>query len=245
MAFDREPLGDVEFGVSGLLYRSNLIMYDRSADESLWPQMSRGARCGTRDGTALSMHPVVETTWSSWVAMHPDTRVVSSETGLGYNYRVNPYGDYDQIDNYDLLFPLTLDSRRPPKERVLGIPHELGGVAYPFGELELLGEIAVVVHQASDSTAPTGAQGGAVVFWDASAAAAMAYSPVIDDTELSFAVVGDQILDEETGSAWRVDGVATSGPLAGRQLEPVAEAYVAFWFAWGVFQPGTALWSAP
>lgn len=53
MVFDREPLHGTEFGVSGLLYRTNLIMYDRVGEESLWPQMSRGARCGPRTGTGL------------------------------------------------------------------------------------------------------------------------------------------------------------------------------------------------
>ena len=72
----------------------------------------------------------------------------------------------------------------------------------------------------------------------------MAYSRTVDGTELTFAVVADQIVDSETSSTWRVDGVATSGPLAGTSLDPVAEAYVAFWFAWSGFEPGTTLWEA-
>jgi hypothetical protein len=66
LAFDRDPLGGVELGVSGLLYRNNLMMYDRSDDESLWPQMLRRAGCGAKPGTALAMFPVMETTWEGW-----------------------------------------------------------------------------------------------------------------------------------------------------------------------------------
>jgi len=57
LGFDRAGVAGAEFGVSGLLFRNNLIMYDRSGDESLWPQMLRGARCGTRNGEDLSIRP--------------------------------------------------------------------------------------------------------------------------------------------------------------------------------------------
>lgn len=237
LAFVR-PLAGVEFGVSGLLYLNNLIMYDRSNEESLWPQMARGARCGSRKGTELAMHPVVETTWGAWRAMHPDTYVVSEETGYDRDgYALSPYGDYDVND--EVVWPFPLDRRRRIKERTLGVLGESGGVLYPFGALASLGPIAVVEH-----TGSTSAPGGAVVFWDTNARAAMAYSRMVDATELTFAVVGDEIVDAETGSAWRVDGVATSGPLAGTVLDPVAEAYVAFWFAWAGFEPAATLWEA-
>jgi hypothetical protein len=63
MAFDRGGVGGAEFGVSGLLYQNNLILHNRNAKESLWPQMLRGARCGDLTGTELAMVPVVEMTW--------------------------------------------------------------------------------------------------------------------------------------------------------------------------------------
>jgi hypothetical protein len=241
LAFDRGPVDDSEFGVSGLLYRTNLIMYDRPADvPSFWPQMSRGARCGPRVGTALTMVPVMEMTWQAWREMHPQTWVVSEETGFDRSYDVYPYGEYRDLDNFEVLFPLDIDWRRPIKERVLGVADESGGVGYPFGELESLGPIGVVEHS-GDTSAP----GGTVVFWDTRAETAMAFSREVDSVELTFTVVGDAVVDQETGSAWRVDGVATSGPLAGRQLDPVVDAYVAYWFAWAAFEPEAELWEAP
>ena len=242
LAFDRGPIGGVEFGVSGLLYRNNLIMYDRSTSESLWPQMSRGARCGSQVGTDLTMVPVIEMTWEGWSTLHPDTRVISSETGHTRSYEAYPYGNYRAEDNPSLLFQMSagVDTRRPPKERVLGLPTSEGGIAYPFGELDLLGPVAAVEHPpGSDPFGPR------VVFWDGAGRAAALYEAVLDGVDLSFEVSGDAIVDIATGSEWGVDGVSTSGPNAGRRLEPVADAYVAYWFAWAVFEPRTAIWPNP
>ncbi len=234
LVFDRSSLAGAELGVSGLLYRNNLIMYDRNGDESLWPQMLRGARCGSKTGAELEMVPAVEMSWEGWQTLHPQTLVVSSETEFGRNYRNYPYGDYDRIDNRELLFPLSeIDSRRPPKERVLGIPDGEAGRAYPYGVLGDLGSIAVV--QEDDD----------VIFWDSQRQAAMAYYRILDGETLEFRVVGGQIRDASTESIWQVDGLALSGPLAGRKLAPVAEAFVSFWFAWAVFHPDATLWSAP
>jgi hypothetical protein len=242
LAFDRGPLGGAEFGVSGLLYRNNLIMYDRSSSESLWPQLSRGARCGTRVGTELTMVPVVEMTWEGWSSLHPDTRVVSSDTGYPRNYGQYPYGNYDAVDNPNLLFemPAPIDTRRQPKERVLGVPGTDGGWAYPFEELELAGPVAVINHAIGSN--PVGPR---VVFWDSASQAAVLYERAVDGTELTFEVSGGVIVDVETGSEWRVDGVSSAGIHAGRRLEAVSEAYVAYWFAWAAFESRTSIWSAP
>ncbi len=129
---------------------------------------------------------------------------MSGTTGFSRNYQAYPYGDYDRTDNSQLLFPLAggIDGRRPPKERVLGIPTGEGGRAYPFGELATLGTVAVVAGE------------GDVIFWDGLKQAAMAYRTTLNDGALSFRVLQGQIRDEETESVWRVDGLAVSGPLA-------------------------------
>jgi hypothetical protein len=235
MAFDRAVVGGAGFGVSGLLYQNNLILYDRNTRESLWPQMLRGARCGDLTGTKLAMVPVIEMTWGGWRALHPDTEVVTSNTAYDRSYWIYPYGNYDQPDNPNTLFPMgTLDRRRPPKERVLGIPDDAGGgVAVPFGSLAERGPVAAVET--------TGAGEPVVVFWNESLGGAMAYRPHAEGMSLTFAVEEDRIVDTETGSVWGVHGVAVEGPLAGRQIEPVPEAYVAFWFAWAAFHPETLL----
>ncbi len=238
LAFDRAPAGGATFGVSGLLYQNNLIMYDRNRPESLWPQMSRGARCGPRDGTALPMVAIIEMTWADWRSLYPTTQVVRGVSGGFYDYRNYPYGDYDQPNNERLLFPIqNLDRRRPLKERVLGVPDvDGGGVAFPFGALAARGEAAAVRYEPA-SGAPF------VVLWDGFRRAAMAYRPVIDGQALTFEVRTGAIVDVQTQSTWDVDGRARSGPLSGKQLEPVREAYIAFWFGWAAFNRDTRLWT--
>ena len=84
--------------------------------------------------------------------------------------------------------------------------------------------------------------GEAVVFWDRSAEAAVVFSTSLDDQPLSFEVSSDGFIDIETGSEWRLDGLAVAGPLEGRRLAQRTEAYVSFWFAWAAFFPETFVW---
>lgn len=237
LAFDRTTVNGAELRVSGLLYNNNLVMYDRQKNRSLWPQMNRAANCGANVGTELSMLPVVEVTWRQWRALHPQTNVVSSRTGHAYSYAENnyPYGDYEQENNDRLLYDMgELDDRRPPKERVLGIPNGDGGLALPFGQL--------ANNMASRVISVTVGGENMVVFWDRNARSAMAYRPGVEGQILTFQVNDRDIVDAETGSRWAVDGRALEGEYEGTQLEPVNRAYVSFWFAWAAFHPETRLW---
>lgn len=211
-------------------------MYDRSAEQSLWPQMMLGARCGPLDRRRLAQHPAVEIRWDRWRELHPETLVVSGLTGWGRDYRLYPYGDYESVGNGETLFPQPEhDNRRPPKERVLAIPNrDGGGIAFPFGKLNE-GEALRAVHETADGQP-------VVVFWDRAGQAAVALRPSAGGRPLTFELRGGQLVDRETASIWSFEGEAVSGPLSGSRLEPVAEAYVAFWFAWSAFVPGTRLW---
>lgn len=238
LTFDRGAVEDTDLGVSGLLWRNNLILFDRreeEEEETLWSQMFRRGICGNAAGRRLPMFPAVEMTWEAWQALHPDTEVVSSETGSARDYLEKPNPDYARPDNPNTLFPREReDDRRPPKERLFGIPLALdGGMAFPFGELERFG--ARAVEQATP-------EGRVVVFWKREAAGAAAYFTELDGEELSFSARGERVVDEETGSRWNLMGEAVDGPLEGRTLEPYPEAYVAFWFAWADFQPETFIW---
>lgn len=241
MAFDRSAIEGAEFGVSGLLFQNNLMMYDRRTEKSFWPQMLRGARCGPATGTELQMVPVVEMTWQGWTDLHPDTKVPAQDLESGQDFAAYryPYGDYDEPGNSELLFQLpSIDPRRPPKERVLGIPTRstsgAGGIAFPFGELNALGSVGAAHETVGGRPV--------VVFWDGFRQGAMAFYPNAERQGLSFETSKETIVDLETGSTWTIEGLAVDGPLVGTQLEPVAEAYVAFWFAWAAFHPATQLW---
>ena len=239
MVFDRVTIGGGEFGGSGLLLNNNLTMYDRTTSESIWPQMSRLVACGPRLGASLRMVAALEMTWGGWKALHPDTRVVSDETGFGWSYTAAnyPYGNYEDPNDDGLLFPMEIDRRRAPKERLLGVPDDrLGGTAFPFFELDKGGSVRALHASVSGKSV--------VVFWDRAVQGAMAFEPRLNSQAITFEVRDGRIVDIGTGSTWRLDGLATDGPLTGAQLEPIAEAFVSFWFAWAAFHPETRIWVA-
>jgi len=126
-AFRRNVGGrTLDFGVSGLLRNSDLILYDR-ATESLWQQITGRAFAGPLRGQSLEFLPVTLTQWSKWHASHPRTLVLSTETGFDRPYaRKSPYGDYDSSRR--LLFPVSFDGRLHPKTVVHGV--EVEGKAY-------------------------------------------------------------------------------------------------------------------
>ncbi len=123
----------LDFGVSGLLYNSDVLMYDRQT-ESLWSQINRQAISGPMKGTLLNTLPIEHTTWGDWYKRHPDSKVLSFDTGYARNYRNSPYAGYENSEA--LYFPVShQDKRYHPKEITLGIA--VNGVfkAYPFSEL--------------------------------------------------------------------------------------------------------------
>ena len=120
-------------GVSGLLYNSDLLLYDRKS-ESLWSQVMGQAVSGPRKGERLIPVPIEHTTWEDWKKQHPQTEVLSKDTGFSRAYGRSPYGDYDE--NGDIYFPLSFrSSQYHPKERVIGVEFNGEFKAYPFAEL--------------------------------------------------------------------------------------------------------------
>lgn len=233
LAFDREAVDGAEFGVSGLLLHENLVMYDRRENESLWPQMSRGARCGPETGTPLSTLPVIEMTWGHWRRLHPDTKVLSSETGYSRDYSTDRRPAQRPPS---LAASSTTPSDEPdPRGRVLGL-HGGQGLALPFERLDDGSSMRVVRVRSGASPV--------VVFWHRASQSAMAFQPRVEGQSLSFTVQNGHVVDTETQSTWTVDGQAVAGPKTGARLAPVATAYVAFWGAWAAFVPKTRLWTA-
>ena len=237
IAFDPRIDGEARnFGVSGLLFENNLIMFDRT-NESLWNQMLLGSQCGLDRGTSLTRLPIVETTWGIWKQMHPNTTFVTNDTGFFKNYRQYPYDDYADVDNPDTLFPTSrFSTQRPPKELVLGIQENSLAVAFPFGTL---GEKSLVVaHNDSIGTTPF------LVMFLKDQQTAWAFDRRVNGQTLTFSVVEQftpTFTDEETGSTWDLTGLAMTGPLQGEQLALLPDAITVFWFAWSVYYPATRL----
>jgi hypothetical protein len=142
----REIDGQItEFGVSGLLYNSDLVFYDR-ATNTLWDQVIAEGIVGPLTGTKLELFPVTMTTWGRWRKEHPDTLVLSTNTGFDYDYSVDPYAKYR--DSTKLMFPvLQTDDRVRPKTVVFGF--DLGDTTVAFTEA-LLTEQKSVSYEPDD-----------------------------------------------------------------------------------------------
>lgn len=139
MAFSAELGGEtLEFGVSGLLYNSDVLLYDR-ASGSLWSQLMAQAVTGPRRGTRLQILPLLHTTWREWQQLHPDSLVLSENTGHYRNYDRDPYAGYERSDG--IYFPVSrVDPRYHPKEQVHGLELDGQFKAYPVAELSKGGE---------------------------------------------------------------------------------------------------------
>jgi len=124
----------MDFGVSGLLYNSDMLLYDRQT-ESLWSQIMAQAINGPHKGKKLDVLLIEHSSWINWKTQHPDTQVLSNNTHYRRDYSKSPYGQYETSDR--LYFPVSHRSRQfHPKEKVIGI--ELNGKykAYAFSELD-------------------------------------------------------------------------------------------------------------
>ncbi len=161
MAFDAMK-GDkkLEFGVSGLLYNSDLLMYDRQSN-SLWSQIEGRAVSGPAKGMLLDRLPVEHTSWGDWLSRHPDTLVLSDETGHWRDYRRSPYPGYNQ--SAGVYFPVShTDKRYHPKEVIVGVELDGKVKAYPFVELakgtgtvtdEVAGQVLTIEYNAEARSA--------------------------------------------------------------------------------------------
>jgi hypothetical protein len=122
------------FGISGLLYNSDVLLYDLQT-QSLWSQIEGAAVSGAMNGTKLIPIPVSHTTWRDWKARHPNSQVLSTETGFRRDYRKDPYPGY--ASSTKTLFPVAARSRKyRQKALVMGLEVRGHFKAYPFEELK-------------------------------------------------------------------------------------------------------------
>jgi hypothetical protein len=134
MVFDRRVGGRTRrFGVSGLLYQSDMLLYDRET-ESLWSQIRSEAVTGPALGSRLPLLRSRMMSWGDWKQAEPETTVLSRRTGHSRAYGRSPYGDYATSET--LYFPAEFDRRQHPKMPTLGLRLRDGTArAYPAAEL--------------------------------------------------------------------------------------------------------------
>ena len=224
IVFDRRLNGVVyDFGVSGNLRNSDLIMWDRQT-QSWWQQLTGEGIVGTLAGERLTFLPSQLVAWETYAEAYPGTEVLSRDTGFRIRYGTNPYAGYDRVDQRGFLFFGEADERLQPKERVAAVSIGDAGVAFPFRVLAE--ERAVNYHIAGPDIAvfyepgTLSALDASVIAEARAVGATGVFDPVVDGTKLTFAFAGDSgsIVAEETGSTWSILGEAVGGPLTGTAL---------------------------
>jgi len=246
IAFERTVDGRVlDFGTTGRLRYSNLIMYDRQT-ETWWQQANGEAIAGEQTGTRLEFLPAAIVSWDVFRAAHPEGIVLSTDTGYDRPYGQNPYVGYDDVGNSPFLYrgPDTPTNLRP-MTRVLAIELDNDVVAFPYGTLgdlrvvnETIGGEDVVIFWEPGTASPLDSSG---IAFGRDVGSANAFSRIVDGRSLNFGYDGTGFIDEETGSRWDILGEAVEGGLVGVRLTPVV-AVNHFWFSWVAFQPETRVY---
>jgi len=245
ITFDRRLGSQVfEFGTSGLLRNSDLVMYDR-ATESLWQQFTGEAIVGDLVGEQLTFLPSSIVSLADFRQAYPAGVVLSRDTGFRRDYGRNPYAGYDSIGQSPFLFDGDLDGRLPAMERVVTVALNGLDVAYPISVLSRVhvindtraGQDVVVWHM----TGARSALGASIIAQAEDVGATGVFDPHLDGRKLTFEFQDGQIVDRDTGSAWNVLGQAVDGPLAGKRLTPIVHGDH-FWFAWAAFKPDTIVY---
>ncbi len=241
IVFERTFDGQLmDFGVSGMLIYSNMIMYDRQT-ETWWVQATGRGIAGEHAGQQLAFYPSTLIPWREARTLYPQARVLSRHTGHRRDYGRNPYGGYDRAARPFLYRgPDVVSAQENPMTRVLSVYHEDKVIAFDF---PLLQEERIVEQTVGGASI--------VVFWEPGTASALdsatvgggrdvgtanAFYPVVNGRVLRFEYHEGQIIDTDTGSRWNVAGHAVSGRLQGARMEPALSVHH-FLFSWRAFHP--------
>jgi hypothetical protein len=233
----------LDFGTSGKLYQSALVMYDRQT-ESLWAHFTAEGLVGVLAGERLDTYPASIVSWASWRDAHPDGLVLSRDTGFERDYGRNPYPGYDDVDSQPFLFSGEVDGRLAAMERVVAVGRDTEPIAVRLDELDDAGVIDLTVDGDAVTVWHLPGTGSALDDSDTAngrdVGATGVFRREVDGRQLSFVRGGDVFVDDETGTRWDIFGTAVQGPLAGARLEAV-EHVDTFWFAWAAYQPDTRI----
>jgi hypothetical protein len=227
-------IGDrvLTFGVSGMLFRDGLVMYDRETD-TLWTHVDGRGIKGSLAGRVLEVVPSVHATWKHWKQLYPESLVLKKRGAPR-----SAYESYNRDPNRLGIRGRRLrDKRLPAKERIVGVRTDDAALAF----------VEKDVRQARLVQAEVGPL-PVVLIASAGDHPVVTFKRRVSSRVLSFRLVEGTpsvFEDNETGSRWSVaDGRAVSGPLKGTKLER-APAYPAFWFGWLNYFPSTEVWQRP
>lgn len=207
---------ETTFGVSGLLYQTNLVPFDR-ATGSNWSQILNEAVNGSLQGEKADLIPLVETDWKTWKAMYPGTKLVGLDTGFSRTYGLYPYGNY-KTDNTFFLFPTPMDPRLPFKERVHAIVNDGDAKVYRFSDFTT-SNVLVDSFKGKDY----------LIVGNANFITSFELDASQNGSEFSYTFDGssEAILQDGQGTHYNIFGEAVSGPL---QLKS-SNSFMGYWFS--------------
>jgi len=240
IVFDRNIKGKVyDFGTSGLLRNSDLVMYDRQT-ESLWQQFDGTAIVGDMSGISLSIIPSSIISFKDYAKEYPNGLVLSKDTGFFRAYGQNPYVGYDDINKSPFLYRKKVDGRLRPMQRVVTILNKQSSKAYSFDILKnkkvindiFDGKKIVLFYKKGTKSALDKNS----ISHSRDVGATGVFSPILNGRVLSFYFDKKRgVTDNQTNSTWNIFGKATSGKLKGKELKPIT--HNNFWFAIAAFKP--------
>lgn len=244
MVFGRSIDGQtLTFGVSGLLRKSNLIMWDHET-ESWWQQSEAQAIVGEMAGTRLEVMATQVVSYRDFKKAFPDGRVLRGPRG---DFYYNPYDGYD-TSSRPFLFRGETDQRLPAMEHIIGIRLGNQRKAYPFTELAkervvhdtVNGKEIVIFYEPSTRSALDDFQ----VRNSREVGTASVFVPEVGGRELEFVPMDEGTFrDTQTGTTWNFLGRAIKGPLEGEKLAPVFH-MDSLWFSWAATYGDTVIYES-
>lgn len=224
------------FGVSGRIYKNNLIAYDR-VTESYWSQMMLQSVHGPLMGSRpwVIYHNVIEMTWEAWIQAFPDAEILKGITRLSHAYDSYPYGKNYPSNNDDIIFPIgNEDDRLERKTLSRGINYNATPVVFPMHLFE--DGLKVINYNFKG--------GNVVIAGNQEQHFMVSYFRQLNGDDLEFSATTKPlpyIMEDEKGNVWNIFGEAVSGPNQGAKLEPM-RAFNAYWFAWADFYPDAQIY---
>ena len=235
----------LDFGTSGMLRKSNLVMWDRQT-ETWWQQITGTGLTGELVGVELDMLPCQIISVSDFFKSYPGGLILSTRTGHNPKYGVNPYEHYDDTSTTNpRLFDEEPDPRLPAMERVVHIFGKRTPKIYPLS-LMRVEQVINDSHEGLDVVVFF--KDGTVSILDnkqisesKTIGSVTVYSPIVDGQKLIFKPVKNAYKDIQTGSLWNLTGQCIKGKYSGMQLKPVVYGNH-FAFAWLYFYPETVIY---
>ncbi len=219
------------FGVSGLIYNANLILYDRETDSN-WSQILQKCVNGELIGEVPSKLSVIETDWKTWKDSFPNSLVLTEETGFDKPYGTYPYGAYKTIHDFFLFQPAPLNPALPNKQRVFALLNDTQSKVYKFSDF--IGGKVIRNSVFNTEYLIVGDENLIVAFEISESLGTLTYAYDFQGSENFF-------MDSE-GNKWNMFGEAIEGPRAGQKLNK-ASSVNSMWFAIAAFFPNPSIYS--